>query len=96
MCVSTLKQTLILVVEPNDAGIVREDADAPVVRAELLANLLRGGEDRFLEQIVMCVSTRPAFERDRALECLVRAVFRPGLRERLQLDVGRLPAQISK
>ena len=89
LCVSTLKQTLKLLVEAHDAGVVLEDADAPVVRPEPPADLLRRAEDRLLEQVV----DAPAVEVDRALERLVRAVLRPGLGERLQLDVGRVAAQ---
>ena len=70
-----LEADVIAVVEFDDAGVVLEDADAPIVAAEPPANLLGGAEDRFLEQIV----DAPALEVDRALERLVRAMFRPGL-----------------
>ena len=84
-----LEADVKLVVETHDAGVVLEDADAPVVGAEPAADLLRGAEDRFLEQIV----DAPAVEIDLALERLVRAVFRPGLGQRFQFDVGRIAAQ---
>src|SRR5262249_40965128 len=40
------------VVEAHDAGVVLEDADAPVVAAEPAANLLGGAEDGLPEQVV--------------------------------------------
>jgi len=43
---------VVVVVEFDDAGVVAEDADAPIVVAERLSDLLRGGEDRFFEQVV--------------------------------------------
>src|SRR4029079_16988694 len=39
--------------EPHNTGVVGEDADAPVIRAEALAKLLRGGEDGLLKQVVV-------------------------------------------
>ncbi len=47
-----LEADVVLVVEANHAGVVLEDADAPVVGAEPAANLLRGAENGLLQQIV--------------------------------------------
>ncbi len=48
-----LEADVKLVVEAHDAGVVLEDADAPVVRTEQAANFLRGGENRLLEEVVI-------------------------------------------
>ena len=81
-----LEADVELIAELDDAGIVLKDADAPVVLAEAIANLLRGAEDRLFEQILVAFVA----EIDDALERLVRAMLLPGLRDRLKLDVGRL------
>ena len=49
---------VVLVIEAHDAGVVRKDADAPIVVAESPANFLRGGEDRLLEQVVVACARR--------------------------------------
>ena len=79
-----MKQTSIRVVEPDDAGVVAEDAHQPVA-----CQLARRAEDRLLEQVV----DRPPLEGDPPFKRLVRAVLAPGLGERLQLAVGRVPAE---
>ena len=79
-----LEADVVLVVEPDDAGVVGEDADQPVE----LEGLGRG-EDRLLEQVV----DRPSLELDPALQGLVRAVLAPGLGQGLELAVGRVAAE---
>ena len=92
-----LEADVITVVEAHDAGVVGEDADAPVVGAEPAADLLRRPEDRLLEQIVEMPDAAVVFdELDTALEGLVRAMLRPRLRQRLQLHVGRIAAQLAE
>ena len=87
-----LEANMILVVKAHDAGIIFENADAPIIAAEPAADVARGFKDGFLEKVVKM----PAFEVDFPLERLVRAMLRPGLRQGFQLDVGRLASQASK
>ena len=79
-----LEADVVLVVEPDDARVVGEDADEPVE-----VQVARRLEDRLLEQVVDDL----ALELDPAAEGLVRAVLAPGLGQRLQLAVGRVAAQ---
>ena len=79
-----LEADVVLVVEPNDAGVVAEDADQPVA-----AQLLGRGEDRLLEQVV----DRPPLELDPPSQGLVRAVLAPGLGQGFELAVGRVAAE---
>ena len=96
MCVSTLKHTLYLLVEAYDAGVVLEHAHAPVVLAELLANLLRCREDRLLEHVLEPPLAIRAAIRHAAAERLVAAMLAPGLGERLQFRIGRVAAQLAE
>ena len=84
LCVSTLKQTSWLVVEPDDAGVVAEDAHEPVA-----AELVGRAEDRLLEQVV----NRPPLEGDPAPQasCASSARSRsgPGSRARSRSGRGR-------
>ncbi len=76
-------------VKADDAGIILEDADAPVVLGEPAANLLRGPEDGFLKEIV----DAPAIEIDLPLQRLVRAMFGPGLGQSFQLGIPGIATQ---
>ncbi len=89
-----LEAHVVAVIEADDAGVILEDADAPVVGAEPAADFLGRPEDGFLEQVVdpPCFGVRPG-EINRAFQGLMRAVLRPGLGEGFQLDVGGLAAQ---
>src|SRR6202043_3962692 len=80
-----LEADVILVAEPDDTGVVLEDADAPIVLAlaEPPPDFLGGPEDRLLEEVVDAA----AIEVDQTFERFVRAVLGPGLGQRLQLDV---------
>ena len=82
-----LEADIEFVVEADHAGVVGEDADQPV---EIQG--LGGGEDGLLEQVV----DRPPLELDLALERLVRAVLAPGLRQGLELAVGRVASQLAE
>ena len=91
-----LEADVILVVELHDAGVVREDADAPIVVAEFGANFLRRGEHGFLEQVfegefaLFVAVPHPAPQR------LVRAMFTPGLGDRFELGVGGLAVLLAE
>ena len=90
-----------VVVERDNAGIVLEHADAPVVVAQRFANRLGGGENGFLEHVVVL-----AFVRHRRSTCIgtavmdstgkrfMAAVFGPCLRDRFQFNVGGVAAQV--
>ena len=82
-----LEADVVLVVEPDDAGVVAEDAHQPVA-----VQLARRLEDRLLEQVV----DRPPSKLDPALKRLVRAVLAPGLGQRLELAVGRVAAELGE
>ena len=82
-----LEADVVLVVEPDHAGVVGEDAHQPVE-----VQGLGRGEDRLLEQVV----DRPALELDPPLERLVRAVLAPGLGQGLELAVGRVAAELGE
>ena len=82
-----LEADVVLVVEPDDAGVVGEDAHQPVA-----AQVVRRLEDRLLEQVV----DRASAERDAAAQGLVRAVLAPGLGQGLELAVGRLAAELGE
>src|ERR1019366_8301636 len=87
-----LEADVEVVVELDDAGIVLKDADAPVVGPKPLADFLRGAEDSLLQKIVVALAVAV----DDALERLVRAVFRPRLRDSLQLCVGRVALEAAE
>ncbi len=71
-----------LTIEINDTGIIHEDRETPGL-VQLPGRLHHGA----LQQIIH----HPTIEREPALEGLVDAVLRPGLGQRLQLDIGRVP-----
>ena len=79
-----LETDVKIVVEPDHARVVGEDADEPVA-----AHLLGRAEDGPLEEVV----DHPAVEIDPAPEGLVRTMLGPGLREGLEFAVGRLPSE---
>ena len=63
--------------------------------AQLLANPLRGGENRLLQQVAEVPRAGLVGVGDAAGERLVAAMLAPGLGDRFQLDVGRLAAQLA-
>src|SRR5207253_1588412 len=69
-----LEANVMALVKAHHAGIVLEDADAPVVLAQPAADFLCGAEDSLLQQII----DPPPVEVDPALQRLVRAMLRPG------------------
>src|SRR5262249_7593817 len=77
----------VVVVEGDDAGVVAEDREAPVALERA-----RRGEDRLLQQVLVGARRAVAGHGDRAGQRLVLAVLRPGLRQRLELDVGWVAA----
>ena len=83
-----LEADMLLVVELHDARIVLEDADAPIVLAEPLANLDRRAEDGLFEHVLEDPLTVFVAVADAALQRLVRAVFAPRLSDRFEFDVG--------
>ncbi len=87
-----LEADMILIVETDHAGIVLEHTDAPVLGPKPATNLRRGPENGLLQQIV----DAPAVKVNLALESLVRAMLRPGLRQRLQLRVCRVAALLTE
>ena len=60
------------------------------------ANLLRGGEDRFLEHVLELPLAVLVAIGDAAGERLVAAMLAPGLGDRFQLDVGRIAAELAE
>src|SRR5262245_60344814 len=104
-----LEHQIVVVVEPDDASIVLEDADARIVLAALLpggADLLSGSKNRLLEHIFerarLRSPARGASRADRAgisdspSERSVAAVLAPGLSERFQLGVGGVAAKVAE
>ena len=68
-------------VKINGPGVVLKDGKAPRP-----VEFLSGLHDGALEQVV----DNPIIKSDPGLECLVDTVFRPGLGQCLQLNIGRL------
>ena len=87
-----LEAGMILIVETDDAGIVLEHTDAPVLGPKPATNLRRGPENGLLQQIV----DAPAVKVNLAFERLVRAMLRPCLRQRFQLRVRRVAALLAE
>ena len=86
-----LEDHVVLVVEADDAGVVAEDAHAPVVGAQILADLLRGGEDRLPEHVLEASARR--MRRDsgsgRRASCGCNARSRSGRRFPVRRRSGR-------
>ena len=87
------KYHVIIVIEFDDTGVVREDLHAPILFAQLLADGLRGLEDRFLEHVLEMLRPVLVDVGDAASQRLVAAVLAPGLGDGLQFDVGWIAAQ---
>ena len=88
-----LHADVVVAVEPHHARVVLEHAHTPVARTERVADRLRGGEHRLLEEVVVAGRPGGADVIDAAGERLVAAVLAPGLRDRLQLDLERGAAE---
>ena len=89
-----LEADVVLVVERHDARIILEDAHAPVFFAEVFADLLCRGENRFLQHILEDDLLLAVPVRNAAGQGFVGAVLAPGLRDGFQLDVGRVAVQL--
>ena len=85
-----LEADVLLVVKLDDAGVVLEDADAPVVRAKLAADLDRRAKHGLLEHVLEDPLALFVAVADAAFERLVRTVLAPRLRDRFQFDVSRV------
>ncbi|GBD36101.1 hypothetical protein HRbin36_01221 [bacterium HR36] len=88
-----LEAYVIALVETHNPRIITEDTHAPITAPALPACHLRCGEDRIAQQIVITPLAIHTIVFNWTLERLVQAMFRPGLRDRFQLDIGRLPAE---
>ena len=88
-----LDADVMIAVESHDAGVVSEDAHAPVTPAERRTDLARRGKHRLLQEVVVTDGAVGAIVVDRAAEGLVAAVLAPGLGDRLELDLERRPAE---
>ena len=83
----------------DDAGVVLEHADTPIVVAQIFADRLSRRKNGFLEHVVEppvvaaggSVGRRTAIV-DTAGQRFVAAMFRPSLCDRFQFDVGRIAA----
>jgi hypothetical protein len=88
-----LEADALFVVKFYDAGVVAENAHAPVVGPEPLANYPRRREDRFLEHALELNFARLRIPlvaiMNAAAERFVRAMLAPRLGDRFQFDVGR-------
>ena len=82
-----LEADVVLVIEPDDAGIVAEHAHQPVA-----PQLMGRSKDRLLEQVV----DRSSFERDSPPQGLVRTVLAPGLGQGLELAIGWVAAELGE
>ncbi len=90
------KADVVTIVEANHSGVVFEHAHAPITLAQLAANLLRGGKDGFFEHILKLPLATIIAISDPPGECLVAAMFAPGLRHGFQLDIRGLAPQRAK
>ena len=88
-----LHADVVIAVEPHHARVVTKHAHAPVAGSELLPDRSRGGEHRFLEQVVVSRLARWPRVVDGAGERLVAAVLAPGLGDRLQFDLEGVAAR---
>ena len=79
-----------LVVETYDPCIVFEYADAPVFLAQVAPDLLRRSKNGLLQHVVETSLATLRAVSDAASQCLVAAVFTPGLGDRFELHVGRI------
>ena len=91
-----LEHDMLIVEKADDAGIIAKHAHAPIVGAELAANLDGGGEDRFLEHILEVPLAMFVAIANAAGKRLVAAMLAPSLGDGLQLDVGRLAAEAAE
>ena len=91
MCVSTLKTTLYCSSKRTTPALSSKDADAPVVVAGVLADLLGGGEDRLAEHVLeapLAASRRDSGSARRA-SCGCNARSRSGPRSPARRRSGR-------
>ncbi len=91
-----LEADALLFVERHNAGVVLEHADAPVVVTQPFADLDGGCEDRLPQHVLEVPLPLAVAIPNPAGQRLVRTVLAPGLRQRFQLDVGRVPIQLDE
>ncbi len=96
MCVSTLKTTLKSSSKRTTPALSSKTLTHQSSSPSLAANLLRGGEDRLLQHVLEMPLALLVPVGDSAGQRLVAAVLAPGLRQRLQLDVGRIAVQLAE
>ena len=88
-----LEDDVILIVEADDARVVGEDAYAPIVLAQLLADFLGGGEDRLAEHVVEVALAVGVAIVDAAGERFVAAMLAPGLGDGFQFHVAGIAVE---
>ena len=87
---------VVFVIKSNDPGVVFKHADAPVVVAQITSNLLRGGEDRFLEHVLETLLAVLVAISDSARERLVAAMLAPCLGDRFQFRIRRISPEVTE
>ena len=95
LCVSTLKETSCTPVVLDDPGVVDERRAHPG-RRNLVGRGLEVGADQAIDRLPARLPVHRLGIVDGALEGLVHAVLRPGLRQALELHVGGLAALAGK
>src|SRR6187551_1339975 len=85
-----------LIVKPYDAGVILEDAHAPIIGTEPLADGSRCREDRLLEHVFKMPRPILVAVRDSTRECFMTAMLAPRLSDRLEFDIRRLATVIAK
>jgi hypothetical protein len=88
-----LEHDVVLVVEPDHPGVVLEHAHAPIPLARLVADMFGGRENRLAEHVLEMPLARRVAIVNPPGKRLVATVLAPGLRDRLQLDIGRVAIQ---
>ncbi len=87
---------VVLIVESDDAGIVFEHAHAPVGRAQIATDLLRGGENGLLQHVLKMPLPMRVAVGNPAGQGFMAAMLAPGLRDGFQFDVGRVAAKLAE
>ena len=83
-----LESHVVLVVKLHDAGVIFEDADAPVIFAQVFADLNRCRKDGLFEHVVEIDRTVFVTVFDSAGQRFVAAMFRPCLGNGFEFDIG--------
>ena len=88
-----LDANVVGLIKFHDAGVVLEDADAPIIGPELTSDRLRCREDGFLEHAFEATRAVLVGVFDAAAERLVRAMLAPGLSDGFQFDIRRIAVE---